>query len=173
MHAGDIGMLALRAIVGLTMAGHGAQKAFGWWEGPGPVTWRGVMERMGMRPAQFWAGLSMGTELVGGLLLAIGFLTPLAAGALAGMLLVIIGRVHLPKGFWNKAGGLEFPLSLLGGVIAVSLAGPGSISIDRALGLAYSDSLDLLVLVLGLIVGLAVFELPRVSQSATPSTSPR
>lgn len=173
MHAGDIGMLALRAIVGLTLAGHGAQKVFGWREGPGPVAWRGVMERMGMRPPQVWAVLSMGTELVGGLLLAIGFLTPLAAGALAGMLIVIIGRVHLPKGFWNKAGGLEFPLSLLGGVIALSLAGPGSISIDRAVGLTYGDALDVVLLGLGLIVGLAAFELPRWSPSAAPSASPR
>ena len=29
------GILLLRVVLGLTMAGHGAQKLFGWWGGPG------------------------------------------------------------------------------------------------------------------------------------------
>ncbi|MEA2608499.1 MAG: putative oxidoreductase, partial [Chloroflexota bacterium] len=39
----DLGLLILRGVVGLTLAGHGAQKAFGWWSGPGLEGWRGAV----------------------------------------------------------------------------------------------------------------------------------
>ncbi|HEY7937320.1 MAG TPA: DoxX family protein [Candidatus Limnocylindrales bacterium] len=124
MTPGDLGLLILRVVIGLTFTAHGAQKAFGWWSGPKYAGWRAGVKRMGLRPADFWAFVSTAAELGGGVLLAAGLLTPLATAALIAQSVVIIGLVHLPNGFWNAKGGVEFPLSLAAGVAA--LAGNGT-----------------------------------------------
>src|SRR5437773_7708792 len=94
----NFSILVLRLVVGLTFAAHGAQKAFGWWNGPGPERWQNAITSMRFRPAAFWAVLSIGVELVGGLLLAVGLITPLTATMLIGQEVVIIVKAHLPKG---------------------------------------------------------------------------
>ena len=72
---------------------------------------------------------------VGGLALAAGFLTPLAALGIAVVMLTAIGAVHWSKGFWNTAGGYEFNLVLLTVALAVTATGPGaSRSIARSAG---------------------------------------
>jgi uncharacterized membrane protein YphA (DoxX/SURF4 family) len=76
MTPGDLGLLILRLVIGLTFAAHGAQKAFGWWSGPKYAGWRAGVESMGLRPAGFWALVSTAAELGGGVLLAVGLLTP-------------------------------------------------------------------------------------------------
>jgi len=131
----DLGLLVIRLVVGLTFAAHGAQKVLGVWGGPGMVGWTGAMEHMGFRPAHYWALLSAGVELACGIAFAIGFLTPIAAAALIGHATVIILKVQLPRGFWNSKGGVEFPLSLLGGLLGILLIGPGGLSIDGFLHL--------------------------------------
>ena len=130
MTPGDLGLLILRLVVGLTFAAHGAQKAFGWWKGPGYAGWRTGVEHMGLRPAGFWALVSTAAELGGGVLLAVGLLTPLATAALIAQSVVMVGLVHLPKGFWNSNGGIEFPLSLAAGVVALAGTGSGSASLE-------------------------------------------
>jgi putative oxidoreductase len=120
MTPGDLGLLILRLVIGLTFAAHGAQKAFGWWSGPKYVGWRAGVEHMGLRPPGFWALVSTAAELGGGVLLAVGLVTPLATAALIAQSVVIVGLVHLPKGFWNSKGGIEFPLSLAAGVVALA-----------------------------------------------------
>ena len=157
MDAQDFGLLIIRIVIGLTMAAHGAQKAFGWWSGPGPDGWTGAMTHMGFRPAAGWAAVSTGAELVGGLMLAVGFATPLAVAILTAQLIVIIFQVHWANGFFNTKGGIEFPLVLLAGVIGIALTGPGSISVDALLELAYG--LDLRLALVGLGVVAAVFAL--------------
>lgn len=134
MTAADIGLLIVRLAVGLTFAGHGAQKVLGWWTGPGFAGWTGAMTRMGLRPAPLWAALSAGVELVGGLLFAVGFLSPIGAALLVAQSTYIVVRVHWPKGFWNKNGGIEFPLQLLAGSLAIAVSGPGAIAIDPLAG---------------------------------------
>ncbi len=166
MHLIDIGLLVLRLVIGLTFAAHGSQKVFGWWAGPGFEGWRGGVARMGFDPAPFWATLSSLTELVGGLLLAFGFLTPAAAAALVGLAIVIISKVHLPKGFFNTAGGFEFPLVLGGGALALLLTGPGAISVDAVLGLAFPAEVRLGLLVIGAVGGLAAYAVSRTSARA-------
>jgi hypothetical protein len=76
MKPGDLGLLILRLVVGLTFAAHGGQKAFGWWSGSKYAGWRAGVERMGLRPAGFWAIVSTAAELGGGVLLAVGFPHP-------------------------------------------------------------------------------------------------
>ena len=116
------GLLILRVVIGVIMIGHGAQKAFGWWGGPGLAGWTSAMTRMRIRPPLAWAYISMLGELGGGILLILGLLTPLACSAIAGSMLVAIYLVHLPRGFWVSKGGYEFNLSILGAVIALALA---------------------------------------------------
>ncbi len=173
MQTSDLGLLILRLAVGLTFAAHGAQKVLGWWEGPGPAGWRAAMERMGYRPPTFWAWVSGLAELGGGLLLGVGLLTPIAAALLVAQAVVIIGKVHLPKGFWNKNSGIEFPMALGAGSAAVLLIGPGGIAVDAPLGLAPSPTILLVLLVLGIVAGLVAMVLPSVAAGSPASATGR
>lgn len=167
MQPTDLGLLILRLVVGLTFAAHGAQKAFGWWNGPGLAAWRGAIGRMGFQPVELFVALSIGAELVGGSLLALGLLTPLAGMIMIGQLVVIISKAHLPKGFWNTSGGYEYPLAIAASVIAITFVGAGSISVDHAVGLAYGDSLRAGFLLIGLLGGLLALGASRVMQPTT------
>ena len=135
----DAGIAALRVTIGLIFAAHGAQKAFGWWKGPGYAAWTSVIGKMGFRPVALWAFISVAAELGAGLLLALGLLTPLAAAGLVGQGIVIIARVHWANGFWSSNRGYEYPLALLGASVAITLTGPGAWSLDARLpvGLLY------------------------------------
>src|ERR1700680_546978 len=94
-----IGLLVLRLVVGLTMAGHGAQKLFGWWGGPGIKGWTQITTRLRIRPAVPFAWLAALAEFGGGLLFALGLLAPLGSLAIIGTMLVAIATVHWPNGF--------------------------------------------------------------------------
>ena len=161
MDSADLGLLVLRLVVGLTFAAHGAQKAFGWWAGPGYTGWTGALQGMGWRPAPLWALISVGAELAAGLLFALGFLTPLAAAALIGQSVVIVLSIHWQKGFWNSKGGWEFPTTLAAGAIAICLTGPGAISLDAALGLAFAQPIRLGLGALGLLGGFGALAVKR------------
>jgi putative oxidoreductase len=129
------------------------------------------MTKMGMQPAGPWAVASRGIELLGGLMLALGFLTPLATAALVAQSVVIIVRVHVPNGFFNTKGGIEFPLSLGAGALAILAMGAGSIATDTALGFALAPSARaalLLVALAGAAVALAVPSLRALGHSGTP-----
>jgi putative oxidoreductase len=127
------GLLLLRVVVGATMSGHGAQKLFGWFGGPGPHGTKGMLAKLGF-PAATPLALIVGLSEAAGLLLALGLVTPLASLALAVVMLVAIATVHWSKGFWNTAGGYEFPLVILTVAVAIAATGPGRFSLDRAIG---------------------------------------
>ena len=170
MNPVDLSLLILQLAVGLTFAAHGAQKVFGWWGGPGLTGWQGAMAHMGFRPAPLFALVSAGAELVGGLMLAVGFLTPFVAAVLVAQTVVIIGQVHWSNGFFNQKSGIEFPLLLGVGAAAVGLGGPSAVSVDAALGLALEPAASGLLLALGVVAGLATLAIPRLttrSQAAT------
>lgn len=129
-----LGLLLLRLAVGLTFAAHGAQKWFGWFGGYGLAGTGAYFEQLGFHPGRRAALLAAATETLGGLALALGVATPLAAAILVGVMLVAIVSVHLEKGFFAGKGGYEF--ALLMGVVALALAftGPGRLSIDALAG---------------------------------------
>jgi putative oxidoreductase len=151
-----LGLLILRLVIGLTVAGHGAQKLFGWWGGPGMTAWTGAMTRMRLRPAAPWAWTSAFAELIGGLALALGFLSPLGSFAIAAAMLVAIALVHWPKGFWAGKGGYEFNLSLIAGAAAVALAGPGTYSLDSALGIHLPEPISLIACTIATLAGVGL-----------------
>ncbi|MBI3977675.1 MAG: DoxX family protein [Chloroflexi bacterium] len=153
----DLGLLIQRLVVGLLLAGHGAQKLFGWFGGGGLAGTAGWLGSMGLRPARWWAVVAGLAEFGGGLLLALGFLNPLGSlGILASMLMAIV-KVHWPK-VWVTEGGLEYPLANAAAVTAVALAGPGRCSLDAALGIRlpkpWTFLAGLAVIVAGLLVAL-------------------
>ena len=129
----EYGLLLLRLVVGLLFAGHGAQKLFGWFGGGGPKGTAAFFGSIGYRAPALLAIVAGLSEFGGGLLLATGFLTPLAGLLLATVMLNAIATVVFPKGF---LGGYEFELTLLTVVIALVATGPGEISLDDAFGWA-------------------------------------
>jgi len=135
-----MGRLLARVAVGVLFAGHGVQKVFGWFGGPGPDGAGQMMESIGLRPGRRNAMLSGAVETAGGAMLAAGFLTPVAGAALTGNMVTAIQTVHRPSGFWNQNGGFEFPLTLIAAVAALVDAGPGPLSLDEALGIEASGS---------------------------------
>src|SRR2546423_12128950 len=79
----DLGVLALRLVLGAVFLGHGAQKAFGAFGGPGFAGATGFVGSLGFRPARVWAALAVGGELVAGVLFLLGLLAP-PAGLVGG-----------------------------------------------------------------------------------------
>lgn len=133
--AAAAGLLVLRLTVGLTLAAHGVQKLFGWFGGPGlDGTGRGL-EALGFFPGRrhaFAAGL---VEAIAGLMLAAGFVTPLAATITLSVMIVAAVTVHLPHGFFITSNGFEYTMVL--GVAGWTLAftGPGDWSVDAMVDL--------------------------------------
>ena len=131
----DLGLLGLRLALGLVFLGHGAQKGFGAFGGPGLEGTTGFIGSLGLRPARFWALAAAGGELLAGLLLVLGLFTPLAALLVVATMAVAIAKVHGTKGFFLQNGGYEYNLVLLISALALAATGPGALSIDGLLGL--------------------------------------
>jgi putative oxidoreductase len=127
------GLLVLRVVVGLTMAGHGLQKLLGWFGGPRLKGTEGMFRKLGFPAARALAVLAALAE-TSGLLLGLGLVTPIAALAIAIVMLNAIGSVHWKNGFWAANGGYEFNLTLLAAVVAIAAIGPGRFSLDRLIG---------------------------------------
>ena len=127
----------LRLVVGLLFAAHGAQKLFGWFGGGGIRGTAGFFASVGYRVPPVTAVLVGLAELGGGLMLAAGLGTPVAAFLLATVMLSAIATVVWPKGL---LGGWELELTLLTVVVALAATGPGELSLDDAFG--WADNLS-------------------------------
>src|SRR5260370_9929300 len=120
-----LGVLALRLVLGAVFLGHGAQKAFGAFGGPGFAGATGFVGSLGFRPARVWAALAVGGELAAGFLFLLGLLTPLAGLSVVATMAVAIAKVHGPKGFFGQDGGYEYNLVLILAALAVAPLCPG------------------------------------------------
>ncbi len=145
----DLGLLALRVIVGGLFVAHGYPKLFGGQgrrvspalvrflgsgfvqavERGSPSGFAPAVERLGLPEPMVFAWLVSCLEFVGGIMLAIGWLTRVTAFLLAIEMTVAIVKVHWRHGLIGQ-GGFEFPLSMLGSCLALIGAGPGRLSVD-------------------------------------------
>ncbi|HEY2644385.1 MAG TPA: DoxX family protein [Galbitalea sp.] len=137
----DLGLLIVRFVVGLTLAAHGAQKLFGWFGGYGLDGTGQFMETLGFHPGRRHAALAGLTEAGGGVLLALGLLTPLGAALIASVMLVATITVHLKKGFFAASGGYEYNLVLAAAAVSLAFSGPGALSLDALLGYSFAGTL--------------------------------
>jgi putative oxidoreductase len=131
----DLALLVLRAVVGLLMMGHGAQKLFGSFGGHGIAGTGQFFEGLGLRPGRRHATAAGAAEFGAGLLLVLGLVTPLGAAAIIGVMAVAILTVHAPKGPWVTDGGYEYNALIIAVAFALAGAGPGAWSLDNAFGL--------------------------------------
>jgi putative oxidoreductase len=132
----DTGILLLRLTLGLPLAAHGSQKLLGWFGGYGLDATGKFMEALGFRPGRRHALAAGLVEVIGGLSVATGVLTPLGAALIASVMLVAAITVHAKNGFFITSGGYEFNLILGVAALALAFTGPGAWSIDALLGYA-------------------------------------
>ncbi|GAB03998.1 putative oxidoreductase [Gordonia amarae] len=141
----DIGLLVLRVAVGAAALAHGLQKLFGWWNGPGLDGFEAFLTNAA-NPSIGFDGSATGwlsilgavSETAGGALLILGLLTPIAASAELGVMLVAATyKVTLAGGLWYFTGagvGIEYELLLICAALAILLTGPGRIALDYGRG---------------------------------------
>ena len=166
----QIGRLIARTVIGSLFIGHGTQKLFGWFSGPGLAGTEGMMEALNLRPARPNAYAAGITETAGGALLIVGLATPLAAAGLIGAMITAIRKVHLPNGLWAANGGWEYNAMLIAVLVALAEDGPGDLSLDAALGLDDTGPAWALgALAMGAAASTAVIELGRRIPAALPA----
>ncbi len=130
----DLGRLAARLLIGGLFIGHGTQKLYGWFGGPGIAGTEQMMGALNMKPTKANAYAAGVTETAGGALVALGAATPLAAAGLIGVMTTAIRKVHLPNGPWAANGGWEYNAVLIAALVWLADEGPGRPSVDALLG---------------------------------------
>ena len=133
-------LLVLRIVPGLLLVGHGLQKLLPPAYSPpllhaaGHRAAAGGFEQLGIRPSLPAAVLAGSAELLGGLSLAAGLLTPVGTILVGAVMTTAILTAHARNGIWNAEGGFEFPLLLLALGFVITALGPGAYSVDRWVG---------------------------------------
>ena len=129
MSGRDVASLVLRAAIGGTMLAHGIRHGRTL---DGTAGWFGSI---GFKQPRLQATASAVVEVGAGAALIAGAATPLAASAVVGTMAVAARSVHLENGFFITAEGYEYVLNLSAASIALAAIGPGSLSVDRLLGI--------------------------------------
>ena len=141
MNPVDGGLLALRVVVGATIIAHGVNHARNL---EGTARW---FSKVGFSAAELQARLSAVTEVGAGTLLMLGLLTPLAAAAIIATMTVAAGSIHRFNGFFifRKGEGWEYVHLLAWAAFVIAWTGGGAYSMDRAFGIAFGPTWNLLI----------------------------
>ena len=125
--AEPFGLPLLRIVTGLWLLPHGVPK-IGNFSGTAEF-----LAGLGYYPGWFWALVVILTETVVALMLAVGFLTRLAALIIFIHMLNIIA-FHWSNGFTWSNGGWEYPGLWAAAALVFVVRGGGLRSVDRAIG---------------------------------------
>lgn len=125
--AQDIALLVGRLVLAVVFFVHGVQK---WQDGVGTTS--DMMAGSEVPMPTLAAVFTMGVEVFGSILFAIGLATPLVAAGFAVVSLGAVFFVHLDAGFLVAEGGYEFVLVLAAASLAIGL-NPGRLSVDAVL----------------------------------------
>ena len=154
----DLAPMIVRLAQGSLMAGHGAQKLFGSFGGPGLEGTSGFMEMLGMRPGRPWAYLAGLSEFGGGVLTALGLFNPLGPLGIIASMSMATRKAHWGKPIWVTEGGAELPVLNIAISTALMIREPDGFSLDRLLGIRLPRWVGLVGLV-GIILTLLYAEL--------------
>ena len=140
----DYTLTVLRLVLGVVFFAHGAQKALGWFGGPGFDGTIEMFSNMGINEPL--AILAMTAEFLGGLGLIVGLLARIAALGVTTNMLVAIILVHRQVGFFvnwsgNQSGeGFEFHFLAVALAIAILVKGAGALSFDRIIAALFAHN---------------------------------
>jgi putative oxidoreductase len=123
-----LALAILRVVLGFIFAVHGWQK----YNDIGIAGMQAGFGQMGVPNAEVFAVLVIVLELVGGVLLILGFLSRPIAALLAVEMIGALVLVHAPNGFFVNENGYELVLILAAAALTIALAGPGRFSLDYA-----------------------------------------
>ena len=162
----DAGLVIARLVFGLLMTAHGTQKLFGWFGGHGLTAVSGYFESLGFRPGRLFALAAALTEVVGGLLVAAGLLGPIGPALVLSVMIVAALSVHAQHGLFAANNGIEVPLLYAAAAVALGLTGPGTYSLDAALGVGgvWTPTVVWSVLLVGAIGGMLNVAVRRAPQ---------
>ncbi|MBV8081484.1 MAG: DoxX family protein [Candidatus Eremiobacteraeota bacterium] len=164
----NIALLIARVLLGIIFIGHGSQKLFGWFGGYGLAGTGGFFESVGLKPGLLFAFVAGLGELVGGVLVLLGWLNPIGPALIVAVMLVAIITVHLAKGFWNTNGGYEFNLACIAGALAIAASGGGTYSVDAVapVALLSQPNVALIIFAVAIVAALGCLVLRRAPKPA-------
>jgi putative oxidoreductase len=126
-HLRTITYTALRVTCGIILAAHG------WLKLTGLEGWQQQLANLGVTAPNVLAYFAIAGELLGGLGLIVGLLTPIAAFGTASVTAAAIVLVHWGHGLFAANNGFEFPLTLLVASLLFMAHGGGAWSLDAVL----------------------------------------
>lgn len=162
----DLGLLVLRMVLGAIVFAHGLQKLTGQWGGPDLDGFHSLLDSSGFQYAHALSIAGPVGEVIVGALLVLGLLTPIAA---AGAIAILVNAWCFVQAgtpgvqfFTNQSGaagsGVEFETMLLAAAVALTLTGPGLISLDVKRGWVRRPLASAwLFLVIGVAAGVVVW----------------
>jgi len=130
----DVALLLARAALGASIASHGAQKQFGWFDGPGREKAAGFFASLGFTPGESYRDAAVAGEIGGAALTALGLGGPIGPLIVASTMLVAGRGVHAKNGFFMQKNGYELTSTYGIAALALAASGPGRFSLDAAFG---------------------------------------
>lgn len=126
----NTGILLARIGLGVIFLAHGLQKVNSW----GYSGTKAGFEGMGAPVPAVSAFLATWIEVLGGIALIVGVLTPIVGGLLFLNMIGALFITHIGNGIWVSDGGYELVLALGAGALLLAVVGAGKFSVDALLG---------------------------------------